>query len=62
MGPTLRADIWTVLEHDPSLSVAEAARRAGSSFGAAWQVAQDFALLGESEESGSSGPDCVMRS
>lgn len=51
MGPTWRADIWTILERDPSLSVAEAARRAGSSFGAAWQVAQDFALLRGSMES-----------
>lgn len=45
MGPTWRADVWTVLEADPGLSVAEAARRAGCSFATAWQVMQDFALL-----------------
>lgn len=44
MGPTWRADVWTVLERDPDLSVAEAARRAGCSFAAAWQVVQDFLL------------------
>lgn len=45
MGPTWRADVWTVLERAPDLSVAEAARRAGCSFATAWQVVQDFALL-----------------
>jgi hypothetical protein len=45
MGPTWRADVWTVLERTPELSVAEAARRTGCSFAAAWQVAQDFSLL-----------------
>ena len=45
MGPTWRADVWTVLERSPELSVAEAARRAGSSFAAAWEAAQDFALI-----------------
>ena len=45
MGPTWRADAWTVLERAPNISVAEAARRTGCSFAAAWQVAQDFAVL-----------------
>ena len=49
MGPTWRADVWTVLERTPELSVAEAARRAGCSFAAAWQVVQDFTLLREAE-------------
>jgi len=49
MGPTWRADVWTVLERTPELSVAEAARRAGCSFAAAWQVVQDFTLLRTSE-------------
>lgn len=49
MGPTWRADVWTVLERAPELSVAEVARRAGCSFAAAWQVVQDFTLLSESE-------------
>ncbi|RLB51738.1 MAG: hypothetical protein DRJ42_16265 [Deltaproteobacteria bacterium] len=46
MGPSWRADVWTVLEREPGVSVAEAARRAGCSFATAWQVAQDFAVLG----------------
>ena len=45
MGPTWRADVWTVLEKEPGVSVAEAARRAGCSFATAWQVVQDFRLL-----------------
>jgi hypothetical protein len=45
MGPTWRADVWTVLEKDPDVSVAEAARRAACSFATAWQVVQDFRLL-----------------
>ena len=45
MGPTWRADVWTVLEEEPDVSVAEAARRAGCSFATAWQVVQDFRLL-----------------
>lgn len=49
MGPTWRADVWTVLERAPDLSVAEAARRAGCSFAAAWHVVQDFALLRASD-------------
>ena len=49
MGPTWRADVWTVLERAPEQSVAEVARRAGCSFAAAWQVVQDFKLLRESQ-------------
>jgi len=45
MGPTWRADVWTVLEGEPDVSVAEAARRAGCSFATAWQAVQDFRLL-----------------
>lgn len=45
MGPTWRADVWTVLEDESDLSVAEAARRASCSFATAWQVVQDFRLL-----------------
>jgi hypothetical protein len=47
MGPTWRADVWTVIERAPDLSVAEVARRAGCGFATAWQVVQDFALLRE---------------
>ena len=45
MGPTWRADVWTVLEQSPDLSIAEVARRVSCSFATAWQVAQDFRLL-----------------
>jgi hypothetical protein len=44
-GPTWRADIWTLLQASPTLSVAETARRAGCAFGTAWQVVRDFRLL-----------------
>jgi hypothetical protein len=49
IGPTWRADIWTVLERTPGLSVAEVARRSGASFAAAWEVVQDFSLLHPAE-------------
>lgn len=45
MGPNYRADMWTELDQDPDLTAAELARRAFSSFGAAWQVKQDWTLL-----------------
>lgn len=45
LGPSFRADVWTVLEDAPELPVAEVARRASCSFATAWQVAQDFRLL-----------------
>ena len=49
IGPTWRADVWTVLERTPQLSVAEVARRACCSFATAWQVSQDFKVLRASE-------------
>ncbi len=45
MGPSWRADVWTVLEKAPDQSIAEVARRASCSFATAWQAAQDFKLL-----------------
>jgi hypothetical protein len=45
MGPTFRADVWTVLEKTPGLAVADVARSASCSFATAWQVVQDFRLL-----------------
>jgi len=45
IGPTWRADVWTVLERAPESSVAEVARRASCSFATAWQVVQDFNVL-----------------
>ena len=49
MGPSFRADVWTVLERAPELSVADVARRASCSFATAWQTAADFRLLREAE-------------
>jgi hypothetical protein len=45
MGPSWRADVWTILECEPGLSVAEVARSAYCSFATAWQIAQDFKLM-----------------
>jgi len=45
MGPSFRADVWTVLEKAPGLSVADVARRASCSFATAWQAVRDFRLL-----------------
>lgn len=45
MGANWRADVWTVLEHDPELSPAEVARRAGCSVATARPVVRDFTLL-----------------
>ena len=45
MGPTYRADMWAALDREPGLSAAELARRAYGSFGTAWQVKADRALL-----------------
>jgi hypothetical protein len=45
MGPTWRADVWTALESEPNMAVAECARRVRCSFAAAWGAVQDFHLL-----------------
>lgn len=45
MGPSYRADCWAALEAEPSLSIAELARRAYASFATAWQVKRDFAIV-----------------
>lgn len=47
MGPSWRADTWTILEHDSTLSVAEIARRSYCSFATAWQVRRDFEVVHE---------------
>ncbi len=49
MGPSFRADVWTVLEKSQGLSVADVARRAACSFATAWQTAQDWKLLRSAE-------------
>ncbi len=45
MGLSWRADVWTVHERGPDVSIADAARRASCSFAAARQAAQDFPSL-----------------
>jgi hypothetical protein len=45
MGATPRADVWSELERDPTLKVAEAARRARCAFSTAWEAAQSYRLL-----------------
>lgn len=49
MGPSWRADVWTLLEREPDLSVADVARRAYCSFATGWQVVQDFNLMRQVE-------------
>ncbi|QDV05169.1 hypothetical protein Poly30_06650 [Planctomycetes bacterium Poly30] len=53
MGATWRADIWTALEAEPGMPVAECARRVRCSFAAAWKAAQDFLLLEEARRTAS---------
>lgn len=50
MGPTYRADMWAVMEVDPSISVAELARRTYGSFATASQVKRDWNLLNTPSE------------
>jgi hypothetical protein len=45
LGSNFRAEVWTTLEREPTLPVAEVARRAACSFAAAWEAARDFRLL-----------------
>jgi hypothetical protein len=45
MGPSYRADLWALLDNDPSLSPSELARRGYGSFATAWQVKKDFETL-----------------
>ncbi len=45
MGPTYRADMWALLENEPSLSASELAKRSYGSFAVAWQVIRDFKIL-----------------
>jgi hypothetical protein len=53
-GPGWRADVWTVLEQNSGLSVAEVARRVGCAFATAWEVAQDYELLRAADTEASS--------
>jgi hypothetical protein len=49
LGPTWRALLWTLLEQQPELSAAEAARQTRCAFATAWEVVQDFRLLADGE-------------
>jgi hypothetical protein len=44
IGPTYRADMWAVLEQDPSISAAALARRVYGSFATAWLARRDFTV------------------
>lgn len=44
IGSSYRAVLWNLLEHDNSLSVAEAARRARSGFATAWETVRDYRI------------------
>ncbi len=48
IGPSYRADLWALLEAEPTLSPAELARRGYGSFATAWQVKRDFETLHKS--------------
>lgn len=45
MGPSYRADMWALLEAEPSITAAELGRRAYGSFATAWHVKKDYELL-----------------
>jgi len=57
IGPSYRADMWSELERDSTLSAAELARRTYGSFATAWHVRRDFGLLPPSTKlAGRHGP------
>ncbi len=45
IGPSYRADMWALMEREPSLTPSELARRAYGSFPTAWTVQRDWILL-----------------
>jgi len=45
MGPSWRADVWTLLELAPSTATATLARNVRCAFGTAWAAKRDFTLL-----------------
>jgi len=45
VGPSWRADVWTVLEAEPETNASDAARIVRCSFALAWEVVQDFAVV-----------------
>jgi hypothetical protein len=50
MGPTYRADMWAVLEEDPTLSAAALARRTYGSFSTAWHARRDRGVVDDAQE------------
>jgi hypothetical protein len=49
IGPSYRADMWALIEREPTLSPTELARRGYGSFATAWQVKRDFETLHKAE-------------
>ena len=45
IGPSYRADMWAVLEAEPSITCAELARQTYGSFATAWHVRRDYELV-----------------
>lgn len=56
IGPSYRADMWAVLEGDPSLSAAQLARRTYGSFATAWNVKRDWAVVHPDRDKGTDAP------
>jgi hypothetical protein len=56
VGPSYRADMWSALEEEPTLSAAALARRTYGSFATAWHVRRDFALLSRTLSPGTKVP------
>lgn len=50
IGPTYRADMWAIMELEPSIPAAELARRTYGSFATAWQVKRDWNTLNKKKE------------
>lgn len=50
IGPSYRADMWALLEHNPKLSLSELARKSYGSFPTAWKVKRDWILLNEKRQ------------
>ena len=44
-GVCLRADLWSLLEEDSSLTPTQLAKKVGCAFASAWEVKQDFMLF-----------------
>ena len=58
LGPSYRADMWALLEEDPSITASELARKAYGSVATAWTAKQQWAVLhgGEQARQGAGAP------